>query len=80
VVSEPGSAILDDVGSTSAKWLTHPGAQAPAFSVEAARLVPATVGRTARQERAPARGRRRADRRADGAGRELPGADEDELL
>jgi hypothetical protein len=45
--------ILDDVGSTSAKWLTHPGAQAPAFSIEAARLVPATVGGTARQERAP---------------------------
>jgi hypothetical protein len=75
-----GSAILDDAGSTSAGWFTYPGAQAPALPVEAARQVPATVGGTVRQERAPARGRRRADRRAGGTGWELPSADEDELL
>jgi hypothetical protein len=50
-----GSVILDDVGSSSAAGrLAHSGAQARALSVETARQVPATVGGTARQERAAA--------------------------
>jgi hypothetical protein len=47
------SELRFDVGSTSAGWLTHPGAQAPALSIEAARQVPATVGWRSRSERQP---------------------------